>query len=218
MMRRVFVDPAAPQRDAIDEAAKWILMGGIVALPTDTLYGLAVDPFNRDAVGRLFDAKGRPEDRGVPLIAASVEQIEAHLGALPPLARRLAGRYWPGPLTLVVAAPTALPRGLTGGRSTVAVRVPANEIARTVCARCGRPVTATSANISGQPATADPAAVEEALGDRIDFLLDTGPTPGGPPSTIVDVTARPLALVRAGAIPWGELAGWLDTTRTERSR
>ena len=214
-MRRVFVDPAAPQRDAIEEAARWILVGGIVALPTDTLYGLAIDPFNREAVARLFDVKGRPADRAMPLIAADLVQVTAHCGALPPIAGRLAERYWPGPLTLIVSAPPALSREVTGRRSTVAIRVPNDDVARAVCALCGRPVTATSANISGDPATADPDTVEQTLGDRIDFLLDTGPTRGGPPSTIVDVTTTTPTLIRAGAIPWNELETWLDTTHTD---
>jgi len=212
-MRRVFVDPAAPQRDAIEEAVSWILAGGVVALPTDTLYGLAVDPFNRAAVARLFDAKGREADRALPLIAANVSQIVEYLGPLTPLAQRLSGQYWPGPLTLAVAASPALPREVTGGRTTVAVRVPAADIARAVCAGCGRPVTATSANLSGGPPTADPDEVERLLGDRIDFLLDTGPAPGGPPSTIVDVTTTPPSLVRAGAVSWEDIQTWLQSTR-----
>lgn len=211
-MRRVFVDPAAPQRDAIEEAVSWILAGGVVALPTDTLYGLAVDPFNRAAVARLFDVKGRDADRAVPLIAADASQIALHLGSLAPVAARLGARYWPGPLTLTVPAPPALPREVTGGRTTVGVRVPAASVARAVCAGCGRPVTATSANISGAAPTADPEEVERQLGDRIDFLLDTGPAPGGPPSTIVDVTTTPLSLVRAGAISWQEIQTWLEIT------
>src|SRR5262245_9708300 len=213
-MRRVFVDPAAPQRDAIEEAVTWILRGGVVALGTDTLYGLAVDPFNRAAVSRLFEVKEREPDREVPLIAAETGQITAHLGRVTPAAERLASRYWPGPLTLVVPAPASLSRDVTGGRKTVGVRVPAFAIARAVCTGCGRPVTATSANLSGQPPTADPDAVERTLGGRIDFLLDTGPTPGGPPSTIVDVTVDPPALIREGAVPWAEIQTWLDTHHT----
>jgi L-threonylcarbamoyladenylate synthase len=213
-VRRVFVDPAAPQRDAIEEAVTWILGGGIVALGTDTLYALAVDPFNRAAVARLFEVKEREADRAVPLIAADAAQIAAHLGRLSPAAERLASRYWPGPLTLAVPAPAALSRDVIGGRTTVGVRVPAADIARAVCAGCRRPLTATSANLSGQQPTADPDEVERALGGRIDFLLDTGPAPGGPPSTIVDVTIDPPALIRAGAVPWPEIQTWLDTHRS----
>jgi len=204
-MRRVAVDPDAPQRDAIEEAAKWILAGGVVAIPTDTLYGLAVDPFRADAVKRLFDVKGRPEDRGVPLIAADVAQVESGMIRLSPLATRLAERFWPGPLTIVVPAPVALAAGVTAGSGTVAVRVPAHDVARTICRLAGRPVTATSANISGHQATADPDEVERTLGDRIDLLIDTGRTRGGAPSTIVDATTAEPRLIRAGAIGWDEI-------------
>ena len=216
-MRRVFVDPAAPQRDAIEEAVKWILAGGVVALGTDTLYGLAVDPFSRGAVSRLFEIKERDPERAIPLIAADLSQVSAHLGRLPPAAERLAARYWPGPLTLAVPAPAGLPRELTGGRPSVGVRVPAADVARAVCAGCGHPVTATSANVSGHQPAADPDAVERALGDRIDFLLDTGPAPGGPASTIVDVTTGRPTLIRAGAVPWHEIQTWLDTHNASRA-
>jgi len=217
-MRRVFVDPGAPQRDAIAEAVTWIRTGGIVAIPTDTLYGLAADPFNRDAIGRLFDVKGRDADRAVPLIAAGVDQVVAHLGALSPLARRLADQYWPGPLTLVMPAPRALVSEVTGGRGTVGVRVPADDVARAVCAGCGRPITATSANLSGHAASSDPDVVEHTLGDRIDFLLDTGRTKGGAPSTIVDVTGGEPQLVRAGALAWDDIQIWLQTQPADRRR
>ena len=206
----MFVDPRAPQRDAIQEAAAWILRGGVVALPTDTLYGLAVDPFRADAVARLFAVKGRDADRAVPLIAADVPQVVAHLGPLPPIAARLAERFWPGPLTLLVEAPSSLASDVTGGTARVGVRVPADAVARAVCGVAGRPITATSANLSGQPATADPDDVERTLADRIDLLLDTGRAPGGAPSTIVDVTASGLRLVRAGAISLDDIRIWLD--------
>jgi L-threonylcarbamoyladenylate synthase len=211
-MRRVFVDPAAPQRDAIEEAAGWIRRGGIVALPTDTLYGLAADPFNAGAVARLFAVKGRDAGQALPLIAADTAQIIARLGGLPAAGGRLAERFWPGPLTLVIRAPAMLAPAVTGGTGTVGVRVPANDVARAVCAACDHPITATSANISGSPATADPDVVERTLGDRIDLLIDTGPTPGGEPSTIVDVAVPTPRMIRAGAIPWGEIESWLQRT------
>jgi L-threonylcarbamoyladenylate synthase len=208
-MRRVFVDRGAPQRDAIQEAAKWIRSGGLVVLPTDTLYGLAADPFSSDAVARVFAAKGRAAERALPLIAAETSQVTEHLGPLSGAARHLAERFWPGPLTLLVPAPVALARDVTGGTGKVGVRVPADAIARAVCAEADRPITATSANVSGEPATADPDAVECALGDRVDLLIDAGKTPGGAPSTIVDVTGADLVLVRAGAISWDDIQAWL---------
>ena len=208
-MRRVFVDPEAPQRDALQEAAKWIRNGGLVALPTDTLYGLAADPFRADAVARVFAVKGRAAERGLPLIAADAAQIAARLGPLPPTGERLAAKFWPGPLTLLIPAPVALARDVTGGTGRVGVRVPAHDIARAICRAADRPITATSANRSGQPATADPAEVERTLGDAVDLLIDTGPTRGGVPSTIVDVTGPTPRLVRAGAVSWDDIQAWL---------
>ena len=208
-MRRVFVDPEAPQRDALQEAAKWIRNGGLVALPTDTLYGLGADPFRSDAVARVFMVKGRAAGRALPLIAADAAQIVVHLGPLSPAAERLAAKFWPGPLTLLVPAPVALVRDVTGGSGRVGVRVPANAIARAICRAAGRPITATSANRSGQPATADPEEVERTLGQDVDLLIDAGPTRGGAPSTIVDVTGPTPQLVRPGAVSWSEIQAWL---------
>jgi L-threonylcarbamoyladenylate synthase len=213
-MRRVFVDPEAPQRDAIEEAATWIRRGGLVALPTDTLYGLAADPFSNTAVTRLFEAKGRAAERALPLIAADSAQVAAHLGRLSVEAERLAATFWPGPLTLLIAASSALALAVTSGTGAVGVRVPADEVARRICAACGHPVTATSANISGQPATADPDEVERSLGDRIDLLIDAGPTRGGAPSTIVDVSGASPTLVRLGAIPWEDIQLCLQNERS----
>jgi len=212
-MRRVFVDPEAPQRDAIEEAAKWILNGGVVALPTDTLYGLAADPFSSAAVARVFEVKGRAAERALPLIAADARQVVAHLGPLGDLGTRLVERFWPGPLTILVAAPPAIARDVVGGTGRVGVRVPADGVARAICRLAGRPVTATSANISGEPAPSAPDDVERTLGDRIDLLIDAGPTRGGAPSTIVDVSGETPALVRAGAISWEDILEWLNTGR-----
>jgi len=213
-VRRVLVDPGAPQRDAIEEAATWILRGGLVAIPTDTLYGLAADPFSADAVARLFAVKGRGADRALPLIAADAAQAARHLGRLSDAGERLAERYWPGPLTLLMHAPRALAREVHGATGKVGVRVPRDAVAQAICRAVGTPITATSANISGERATADPAEVERTLGRRIDLLIDAGFTPGGAPSTIVDATVTPPILVRAGAIDWSEIQTWLDSGPT----
>jgi L-threonylcarbamoyladenylate synthase len=209
-MRRVFVDPGAPQRDAIDEAATWIRNGGVVAIPTDTLYGLACDPFRADAVSRIFAVKGRAAEQALPLIAADAAQVAAHLGGLTLAGARLAQRFWPGPLTLILDAPASVARGVTGDTGTVGVRVPADDVARAIAEACERPITATSANLSGEAPTADPDEVERTLGDRIDLLIDTGRTRGGAPSTIVDLRSTEPRLVRAGAIAWDEIRLWLN--------
>jgi L-threonylcarbamoyladenylate synthase len=178
---------------------------GIVALPTDTLYGLAVNPFHPGAVARVFAAKGRAAERALLLIAADVEQIERHIGPLSSQAQSLASAFWPGPLTLLMSAPATLAAGVAGTDGTVGVRVPAHTIARELCRACGVPLTATSANLSGAEAPSRPADVERSLSDRIDLLIDAGTTPGGPPSTIVDVSGHLPKLVRAGAISWDEI-------------
>jgi L-threonylcarbamoyladenylate synthase len=202
MMRRIIVDPCGARAAALEEAAAAIRGGGVVALPTDTFYGLAVDPFRADAVAKVFIVKGRAGDQALPLIAADLDQVIAQLGPLSSLARRLAGQFWPGPLTLVIPAPAALAVGVTGGTGTVGVRVPAHEVARAMCRASGVPLTATSANLSGVPPSSSPDDVERTLGDRIDLLIDAGLTPGGPPSTILDVTGASPRQLRAGAVAW----------------
>ena len=199
-MQRLLANPSSVQ-----VAAEVIAAGGVVALPTDTLYGLAADPFRADAVARLFAVKGRPSERALPLIAADLEQIVTHLGSLPPMGRCLAEKFWPGPLTLLIGAPAALADDVTGGTGRVGVRVPAHGVARDLCRACQRPLTATSANLSGDPPSPDPDEVERTLGSRIDLLLDDGRAPGGQPSTIVDVTGSAPRLVRAGALAWDEV-------------
>jgi L-threonylcarbamoyladenylate synthase len=207
-MRRVAIDAHQPDPTVLEEAATLIRAGGIVAMPTDTLYGLAADPFSGAAVERIFAVKGRSAERALPLIAADIEQIERWLSPIPPAGRRLAAAYWPGPLTLLVARPSELPAAVTGGLEQVGVRVPAHAVARELCRVCGGPLTATSANRSGAPASADPDVIAWALAD-VGLLLDAGHTRGGPPSTIVDVSGSEVRLVRPGAIPWEEVQACL---------
>jgi len=176
--------------------------GGVVAYPTDTFYGLAVDPRSDEAVRRLYEVKGREEAAAIALIAADAVQAYA-VGDFLPGARRLAQRFWPGPLTIVVPMAPGLSRRLSGERRTIGVRVPAHPAARALALAVGFAITATSANRSGTPATCDPAEVVRGLGDRIDVLLDAGATRGGPPSTLVEVVvAGPPVLHRAGAVAW----------------
>ncbi len=201
-MLRITVTAAAPDRESIGRAASVVRAGGVAAIPTDTLYGLAANPFDVAAINKLFTIKRRDLEKAIPLVAADLAQVESAIGVLPPLGARLARAFWPGPLTLVVAAPESLAVEVTGGTGTVGVRVPACEVTRALCAAAHVPLTATSANISGQPPTHLPDDVASALGARLDILVDSGPTAGGPPSTIVDVTGHEPRLIRAGAIPW----------------
>jgi L-threonylcarbamoyladenylate synthase len=203
-MRRIVVDPLQPDLAQLGEAAAIVRAGGIIAFPTDTLYGLAVNPFDVQAVLALFAAKVRDAGRAVPLIASDMEQVIACIGPLPPLGRQLALHFWPGPLTMVLAAPATL-ASVAAPDGTVGVRVPSHAVARALCQAADLPVTATSANISGVDASPSADIVAQALAGRIDLLVDAGPTPGGPPSTLVDVTGRVPRQIRAGAIPWTEI-------------
>jgi len=202
-MRRV----TSSEEESIRAAAAAIARGGVVAIPTDTLYGLAVDPFSEDAVARLFAVKGRSAGNAVALIAADLGQVKTQIGSLPPAAQRLAESYWPGPLTMLLARPARVPAELTGGSARVGVRVPNHDIARALCRACGHVLTATSANMSGEPPTDDPGVVARVFASSdVELLLDGGRTPGGPPSTIVDVLDDgTLHLIRPGAIDWEEI-------------
>jgi len=184
----------------IRKAAQLIRDGAVVAYPTDTLYGLAVDPRNLDAVRRLYALKGRPESSALTLIAADAAQA-GDAGDFDPTATRLAERWWPGPLTIVVTARALLAPTILAGGTTVGIRVPDHAVAVALAREVQFCVTATSANRSGEPAVSTPDAVLDALPD-VDAIVDAGPSRGGPPSTIVGVGDRHVALIRAGAVPW----------------
>jgi L-threonylcarbamoyladenylate synthase len=192
----------------LQDAAAIVRSGGIVAFPTDTLYGIAADPFNAEAVEKVFVAKGRTTDRALPLVAADITQVESALGKLPEIGAWLAARFWPGPLTIVIAALPAV-SAVSGGTGGVGVRVPGHPIARALCRAVGQPLTATSANRSGEPPTDDPAVVASTLAGYLDALVDGGRSPGGAPSTVVDVTTGEARLVRAGAISWEQVLACL---------
>jgi L-threonylcarbamoyladenylate synthase len=192
----------------LSPAVSAIHSGGLVVMPTDTLYGLAADPRSRSAVARIFAVKRRPQDRPIPLIAESIEQVRAGVGTLTPLGETLASRCWPGPLTLIITASAELCPDVHRGSGKVAVRVPDHAVARALARMAGHALTSTSANPSGSnaPSDADQVALDF---DGIDVLIDAGPAPGGLPSTIVDVTGNDPLLVRAGAVPWERVLKFL---------
>jgi L-threonylcarbamoyladenylate synthase len=202
MSIRLTVDAGAPEEGTIERAAGAIAAGAVVAYPTDTLYGLAVDPWIQAAVDRLCLVKGRTPGTAIPLIASGRRQVEAWAGELSPLADRLARAFWPGPLTIVIPAFDRLVPAVHAGLGTVAVRVPAHPVAIALARAAGRPITSTSANRAGGPPASTPDEVARTFGSDLDVLLDAGASPGGPPSTIVDVTGDEPRLVRAGAVPW----------------
>ena len=187
--------------DPVRDAADWIRQGGVVVFPTETFYGLAVDPRQPDAVQAAFDLKARPEGVALPLVAASVAQVEQYFGALRGANARLATAFWPGPLSLVLDAPASIAPAVHGGTRTVAVRVPAHAMARALADAYGHPLTATSANRSGEPAVEVVTGIAAITEDRRVVVLDGGRTPGGLPSTIVDARGTTIRIIRHGAVP-----------------
>jgi L-threonylcarbamoyladenylate synthase len=186
-------------------AVAWLRGGGIVAFPTDTLYGLTADPSSADAMAALFDLKGRAAGVAVPFIAASSAQVFAWAPAASAATRRLAARFWPGPLSRVMAAPPSIVAAARAADGTVAVRVPAHDVARALADAWGAPLPATSANRSGEPPAASAAQLGVIARDARVRVIDAGPSPGGAPSTIVDARHAAIVLVRAGAVPWNRV-------------
>ena len=201
-----------PDDDSGRRAALEVLRGGgIVAMPTDTVYGVGVALDAPDGLARLFAAKDRPLDRAIVLLVADVEQA-ASVGVISPTARVLAARFWPGGLTLVLAqaAGAQLPAALTGGAGTIGVRVPDHDCPRALARALG-PLPVTSANLSGRPEARVASDVLDQLGDRIDLVLDGGAARGGVPSTVVDCSGPVPKVLREGAVSASRLAEALDS-------
>ncbi len=186
--------------DFFAEARRLLESGGILALPTETYYALAVNPLDEAALARLFALKARPLEKPVLVLIAGPEMLARVAREVPEAASRLLARFWPGPLTLILPALDHLPRLLTGGTGTIGVRHPRQALVCRLMTAIGLPVTGTSANRSGRRSLTEAAAVAEEFGAGVDLILEAGPCPGGLASTIVDVTAEPSRLVRAGAI------------------
>lgn len=204
-LTRLHVDADAPDPRAVARAAAVLRHGGLVALPTETVYGLGANAEDADAVRRIFAAKGRPADNPLIVHLATVEQLPRVSPSITPLARRLAERFWPGPLTIVLDAAPGLPAVTTGGLRTVAVRVPDHPVARALIEAAGVPVAAPSANRSGRPSptTADHVAAD--LAEHLDVLIDAGPTGLGLESTVVDARGTEPRIYREGAVPREDL-------------
>lgn len=194
------MDPELVAR--IEAAAEVLRRGGLVAYPTETFYGLGALARDAAAVERLARAKGRPDGKPLPLLAADRAQVDT-VAEVGPAAARVAAALWPGPLTLVLPARPGLAPAVAAGTATVGVRVPGSEIARALARAAGGPLVSTSANLSGAPPPARPEELSAELRARVDHVLDGGPTPGGLASTVVAVEGDALRLVREGAVPFG---------------
>lgn len=184
----------------IARAVEVLCDGGIVAFPTDTVYGVGAHAMLAAAVERLYLVKQRPRDKAIPLLLPGVDALLQVGSEIPDAAYALAERFWPGPLTVVLRRAPAVPNAVTSGRDTVAVRVPDHPVTQALLAALAGPLAATSANLSGQPAPDTAQGVLDQLDGRIRLILDGGTCPGGVASTVVDLTVSPPRILRQGSI------------------
>ena len=205
----VRLDPERPDRDSIETAAAIIRRGGLVAFPTETVYGLGADAMNDAAVQRIFEAKGRPADNPLIVHVCSAEMLDAVVRRQGAKAQLLVERFWPGPLTLVLDRNPGIAASVSSGLETVAVRMPGSRIALDLIRSAGTPVAAPSANSSGRPSPTTAAHVLSELDGRIDMILDGGPTNIGIESTVLDLTADPPVILRPGWITREQLAEFI---------
>lgn len=205
---------------SIDRAARILRRGGLVAFPTETVYGLGANALDARAVRRIFKVKGRPLRNPLIVHVASIKQASTLVSRLPEEAKRLMRRFWPGPLTIVLPKSVRVPSVTTAGLATVAIRMPNHPLALRLLRRANVPVAAPSANRSGGPSPTTAQHVLEDLGDRVDYVLDGGPTKLGLESTVVDLSRWPPVLLRPGAITAEQLSRVLGVRvrRAPRSR
>jgi tRNA threonylcarbamoyl adenosine modification protein (Sua5/YciO/YrdC/YwlC family) len=202
------VHPDEPQPDRIDYIVSCLRKGDVVALPTDTFYGLAVDPVNLQAVEQIYQIKTRQKHKPLSLLIASLAQAYELVRDTDPMLDKLADCFWPGPLTIIVRAGGKLPLRSTANTGNVALRIPDAAIPRAVVERFGLPITATSANLQGEPECAHAASVRDQIGDRIPLIIDGGPTSRSQPTTIIDLSLGNgrWEILREGAIPTHKIA------------
>ncbi len=198
-----------PEVHILQYAASLIHRGQVVCIPTDTLYGLAADPFNLAAVQQVYRVKGRPETRALPILINSIDQVIILAREIPDSFFRLAKRFWPGALTLVLDAAHRLPLRVTGNTGGVAVRWPKSTVACALVETVGAPITGTSANLSGFPSCSNAEEVVKQLGDRVPLILDAGETGAVLASTIVDLRGNSWRIVREGIVPEADIAAAL---------
>ena len=195
----------AEAKEAIGRAAEILRAGGLVALPTETVYGLGANALDAAAVGRIFEAKKRPAWDPVIVHIAGLEMLEGLVTEVPEAARRLMAAFWPGPLTLLLPRSAAVPDAVTAGRALVGVRMPAHPVALELIRRAGVPVAAPSANSFGRISPTTAAHVLEDLDGRIDAVLDAGATVRGVESTVLDACQTPMVIYRPGAVTAEEI-------------
>src|ERR1700747_1644851 len=200
------ISAQSPSVDVLKYAAERLQHGEVIAIPTDTFYGLAADPFNLAAVEEIYRVKGRPENRALPILVSSIEQAATLSRDLPDNFLRLAQKLWPGALTIVVQASNKLPLKVTANKGRVALRWPNSRVACAIIEQVGSPITGTSANISGYPSCSNAQELVQQLGERLPLILDSGETGASVSSTIVNLEDDDWKIVREGQVPEEEIA------------
>lgn len=186
--------------DIIEEAGKILKEGGLVAFPTETVYGLGADALNEEAARKIYEAKGRPSDNPLIVHIADLEALDEIIASIPACTKKIAEAYWPGPLTMIFEKNDRVPYGTTGGLETVAVRMPDHDVARALIRAGGGYIAAPSANTSGRPSPTKASHVKEDLDGRIEMIIDGGDSQIGVESTILDMTVSPPMILRPGAV------------------
>jgi L-threonylcarbamoyladenylate synthase len=189
----------------LTQAAALLHAGDLVAFPTDTVYGVGAIAWNREAVGKLYVAKLRALDKAIPILLADAADLAQVARDVSPAIRRLAERFWPGPLTIILPRSAQVPDEVTAGGDSVAVRVPDHSLARTLIREAGAPLATTSANLSGGPSPVTAHEVSAQLAGRVAMILDGGRCPGGVASTVVDLTGSSPVILRPGPISLAEI-------------
>ena len=182
-----------------------LLAGGVVAYPTDTFYGLGVDPFNQEAVNRIFELKGREKNKPLILLISSRVQLETMVKEITPAHSALIHKFWPGPLTLLFKPGSVISENVSAGSNRIVIRQPGNTMTRNLISALGQPITAPSANLAGESPPITAKQVQQSFGNRVDLIIDGGTCQGGKPSTVVDAVETPVRLVRHGAIAFSEI-------------
>jgi len=194
------IDPLAPAAEVVTAAAETLLRGGVVAFPTDTVYGLSCLLMDPSAVEFVYRLKHRPAHLSVIALIPEPDAVYPLVEAVPEIAETLMARFWPGPLSIIFAASPLVPPRVAGARNTLALRVPRHPWCEALLGAVGGPIVSSSANLSGQPPCADAGEIVSVFGNQIDMVLDGGRVPETPPSTVVDVSGGGLEVVRAGAL------------------
>ncbi|NIM59387.1 MAG: threonylcarbamoyl-AMP synthase [Candidatus Aminicenantes bacterium] len=204
------IDPALAESDKVKNIARVLQEEGIIAYPTDTFYGLGASCFSKKAIQRIYNLKKREPLKPISIIISDINIVREIAKDIPTLFWKMAGEFWPGPLTLVLRASSALPRDLLGPRDSIGVRQTALAWIGGLLEETGFPITATSANVSGEKEISNPEIIRDSFFGLIDLIVDGGETRGALPSTVVDLTAAKPVILREGVVPRSDLVRYLE--------